>query len=659
MRLRLLALLFLWCLRPGTCLGQQGSGQVLRNAAEFSIPSDSDALVFLTGKWRFHPGDDARWASSALDDAAWPLLRSDTPWQAQGYEHLSGYAWYRFKLRPANNRESIRLLLPPVMDGYDVFVDGSKVGSFGETQPHGEFRMPEPQAFDLPQPREGKPIQVALRVWADPQVTWSNGPLGTAEVGKPSVIDTQRVLQHTAAAVPVAQKYAVGLVEGTISLTVLALFLFRRAEREYLWFALLLLARALTKCEEIATQVSLLTIRHRDLIDSVLNPIFLIASLLFFAAVLEVPRTKAWRACLVLAALDPFVVSVYVFGFAHPAIITACDLAVTFPAELWILSVLFNRSFRGERTAQVLAVPTLLVYGLDVLDHVALSTMELGWQARVAYISGVGIPIPLYPTTLGDVAELIFVLSLLAFLIRRFARARALEERYSTDLEAARSLQRLLIPANSPDTPGLVITTAYWPAQEVGGDFFQITQRGDTDTLVLVGDVAGKGVAAAMTVSLLIGSVRSVEGELLSPSFLLQKLNRLLVNQGAGFTTAVVLSIRPDGLLRLANAGHPAPYRNGEELLCTPALPLGLDPDAEFFDSALQLRPGDQLTLITDGVPEAAHHKELFGFARTQALAKQGAAAIAQAARAFGQTDDITAVSILFQPPIWAESDHA
>ena len=68
-----------------------------------------------------------------------------------------------------------------------------------------------------------------------------------------------------------------------------------------------------------------------------------------------------------------------------------------------------------------------------------------------------------------------------------------------------------------------------------------------------------------------------------------------------------------------------------------------------FEEQALQLRHDDQLVLITDGIPEAAHRKELFGFERTQGLARSGAIAIAEAARAFGQTDDITAVSISFR----------
>jgi serine phosphatase RsbU (regulator of sigma subunit) len=101
--------------------------------------------------------------------------------------------------------------------------------------------------------------------------------------------------------------------------------------------------------------------------------------------------------------------------------------------------------------------------------------------------------------------------------------------------------------------------------------------------------------------------------------------------------------------LTLSNAGHLAPYRNGIELATEAALPLGITVDAEFPEQTLQLVAGDLLTLVTDGVPEATQHRELFGFERTAALSTQPAHVIANTAIGFGQTDDITVLSVAFQ----------
>jgi serine phosphatase RsbU (regulator of sigma subunit) len=132
-----------------------------------------------------------------------------------------------------------------------------------------------------------------------------------------------------------------------------------------------------------------------------------------------------------------------------------------------------------------------------------------------------------------------------------------------------------------------------------------------------------------------------------SPAGILAGLNRRLVGRGSGFTTCLAIRLSSSGNLTLANAGHLAPYRNGQELLTSPTLPLGLDPNAVFGEETYQLARGDRLTLLTDGVPEATSHKELFGFERTARISASPASTIAEAALHFGQADDITVLSIV------------
>jgi serine phosphatase RsbU (regulator of sigma subunit) len=99
----------------------------------------------------------------------------------------------------------------------------------------------------------------------------------------------------------------------------------------------------------------------------------------------------------------------------------------------------------------------------------------------------------------------------------------------------------------------------------------------------------------------------------------------------------------------MANAGHLHPYRNGEEIDLPGSLPLGIVAQAQFETAELLLAPGDRLTFVSDGVVEAqSKSRELFGFDRTRHLSRQPAAEIAEAARAFGQSDDITVVTVEF-----------
>jgi serine phosphatase RsbU (regulator of sigma subunit) len=243
----------------------------------------------------------------------------------------------------------------------------------------------------------------------------------------------------------------------------------------------------------------------------------------------------------------------------------------------------------------------------------------------------------------------------MTFRLRRIqTRNRQIEQ----EMAAARSIQQILIPDHVPQVPGLHIESAYLPAQEVGGDFFQvlpIPNQGDPDqpsAFIVLGDVSGKGLKAAMTVSLLVGTMRAFAETYRSPAELLTGLNRLLHGRADGFATCLALMVTPSGQLTLANAGHPNPYLNGAEISTEANLPLGLTPEVNYSEISLQLAPDQRFTLVTDGVVEAASAttRELFGFDRTQAISAQAASFIAETARAFGQgspqADDITVLTI-------------
>jgi len=236
----------------------------------------------------------------------------------------------------------------------------------------------------------------------------------------------------------------------------------------------------------------------------------------------------------------------------------------------------------------------------------------------------------------------------LTIFVRDLIEDRREKQRLAAELEAARSVQQVLIPDQTLSVPGFVLASAYKPAGQVGGDFFQILPLVSGGVLAVIGDVSGKGMPAAMTVSLLVGTVRTLAHYTQSPGEILAAMNhRMLSRSGGGFTTCLVLRIDADGTLTVANAGHIAPYLAGKELTIQNGLPLGLSAETTYAESSFQLASGQQLTLVTDGVVEARDKTgALFGFQRTAALSTQPAESIAQAAQAFGQDDDITALTL-------------
>jgi serine phosphatase RsbU (regulator of sigma subunit) len=155
-----------------------------------------------------------------------------------------------------------------------------------------------------------------------------------------------------------------------------------------------------------------------------------------------------------------------------------------------------------------------------------------------------------------------------------------------------------------------------------------------------------------MTSTLALGALRALAQEGLGPGVVLNRLNRQMVETGdGGFITCICARVTERGEVTLANAGHLAPYRNGEEMLVSSDLPLGISSDERYEERTFQLEPGEQLTLISDGVLEARDAQgALFGFERTRAISAQSAESIAGAALKFGQEDDITVLTLMLVP---------
>lgn len=262
------------------------------------------------------------------------------------------------------------------------------------------------------------------------------------------------------------------------------------------------------------------------------------------------------------------------------------------------------------------------------------------------------VPVPLPPFTVqtGILLHLVFLLALLVFLIRRFTLARREEERLAGEFEAARQVQQVLLPDELDQCPGFAVECIYQPADEVGGDFFQQIGDGEGGMLIVVGDVSGKGLPAAMLVSVLIGAIRAEAGHGTEPARVLASLNtRMMGRAHGGFTTCLAAHLTAGGVLTIANAGHLPPYLNGKELGVPGTLPLGLVANARYECTTAHMAAGDRLTFVSDGVVEAQSKSgELLGFDRTRDLSQLPAAHIAQVARAFGQQDDITVVTVNF-----------
>ncbi len=615
----------------------------------YSLATEREPLTSLEGQWRFQPGDDPRWADPHFDDSHWALVSSAADWDAVGYHNLNGTAWYRFRLTVPAGDESYSLYLPAIYTSYQVFVNGRLLLTQGMMPPHPRTFRSRPLVLDLPLGRARlapETLTVGLRIWHDPM--WSQyrhgGMQGLAQVGRTDLIHDQFNTQEQAYLWQYSDDLDLAALELLASAVALALFLTRRTEREFLWFTLLVLFQAaghlLTAWDHLHAHHLILL----DLLQMIASTTALAGALLFFKAFFGGKWSNAFVFALACCGLGALTDPLGWTGALSVAQGNMFALLLNLPVYGWIILFIRQQAKRKQPDARTLRGPVTFLYLSSIYSQFiwTMQTFGLGWFSKFS----VHWRHPYY-FTLDDLAEVIFLCAMLVILLRRFALRSREQDRVHSEIEAARSVQQVLVPESLPRVSGLAIATAYHPAQELGGDFFQILPMPPGDTLIVIGDVAGKGLPAALQVSLVVGTLRALVEYTTSPAEILAGLNRALQGRGPGFTTCLALCVSATrSVLTFANAGHIAPYVNGFELRTEPNLPLGIVPEAEYEEVRYALNAGDHLTVLTDGVPEAMHHRELFGFERTGQLSRLPAAEIAEAARSFGQNDDITVLTI-------------
>ena len=633
----LLALLF-----PATLLAQSG-------------------LVIAPQNCVWHAGDDPRWSAPQLDETGW------LPFANNQIASRPAQFWLRCHIG-LGGLASVQQ--PEVQVGlyaaYQLYLDGTLLGTAGNIG-NGNITLDATRSYLIPPSMiHAQPATLALRI-THRQVP-SNGMINRTlslpmrfRAGDHKSLAALRaadILDRGSESLPTAICY---LIIGVISVMLFGLYLFDRTRTEFVLLSLCGLSLAALRINEFcaAAQVPFPLLVCVQIV--VLgNVVFNLCQIPFYFVLAGRRTPTTFKVIIALAVL-----------LTIPNGVQAL-IPQNFPWWDWLsfvvirrLTLLLHLSFctapfiafwpflRGNNRIKPLA-----------LLCIAWSLVDLVWFAlQVTDLPVPGVP-NLFATwglTLLDArafataSVLTAILALLFRDQRQVTQERAL---FAGELLAARNVQQYLIPAHLPSTPGFSVASEYRPARDVGGDFFQILpQHSDGSLLIVVGDVAGKGIEAGMLATLIVGSVRTAASFTSDPARILALLNDRLC--GRGLVTCLALRIEQDGNATLVNAGHLPPYLNGKELPVDGALPLGAVLGTHFPSSQFTLAADDSLLLMTDGVVEAQDaHGRLFGFDRIAALLHSGAdgAALANAAQTFGQNDDITVLSVTFAP---AEVLHA
>ena len=569
---------------------------------------------------RMQRGDDKRWADPAFDDHAWPRVR-DSVFRAE--DAAQNRLWLRMRVEiPVEPAVVLTYLC-----SCEFYLNGVRLGATGDLDQPRPAAVRDQQSFFIPASFSPGPALLAVRQYHPPGGE-ALFPLLRSPVIR--VIESRRA---GAAGQAIGQGFLrTQLARLAFLLLALGAVLVagvgvHRAPEQPLIVAYLLCLIAANSAGLLSTSPAAVW-ANAGTFGTLSFPWIIL--LPFRMAAVRIPGIWMTAGLLTWAVVRlPWVLGLYL---AEPARWTPWAARVSL-APVWlglaISAGLLAYTWRRP------GVPRFLLLA-------AITTQVLMFLPRLAargLIGSIGLSIGGVSLGTDTLAQLLFVGLVTGHVVRTSNRRRNEEQRLRGELEAAQTVQSLLLSGPKPEG----VDAVYLPASEVGGDFYQILDRADGSRVVLVGDVSGKGLKAAMLVSATIGMLRRENSS--SPGVILAGLNDGLTGHvGGGFVTCCCARFGPDGTVSIANAGHPSPYCDGREVEVAAGLPLGVMGDVVYVESVV---PGERFTFVSDGVVEAENaQRELFGFERTRAISTQSAQEIAEAAKAWGQNDDITVVTV-------------
>jgi hypothetical protein len=639
-------------------------------AGAFSAAGIGTGSRTIDGLWQFHLGDDPDgklgWARPGFDDSKWERLPADKPWADPGHPDYPGFAWYRrqIALDPADKNPLGLLLSPPnSIVVAEVYWNGVKVGGMGTMPPHPAVLWNQPPvAIPLPSPPGAGSGTLALRLWKVDVAGDAAGFRAAPKLGYAPLIQQTRESWAELRLRKLAARFAEWVILLCAGLTALVLWLRSRSQWVLFCAGMYFVSYAIG-----------------DFLEYFVAPISAVTQEIFFNSWDWINHTAFLFLILLLAGL-PNRPGVRGFRFWKRVCLAASAL-VLLGAVLQDWQQLLDFQPRSALSRMLDALPDLrddaealsllvilvacLVLSkprLPRLLFMAAAALQVFFGDLLGFLSQSGLDPLLHfiNRTLFDIYGSLMNFASLGDLLLLFAVVYAVwdqlsgqlaeQRRVNSELKAAQEVQTILVAAEERSAPGYAVASVYRPASEVGGDFFQVIPLDGDATLIVAGDVSGKGLRAAMAVSLIVGAVRTLAEQDASPAAVLAGLNRRLIGRTqGGFATCCAVRIDPTGHATMANAGHCQPYLDGRELELPAGLPLGLVEGMTYDEIALAIAHGQQLTLVSDGVVEARnHHGELYGFERLSQLMGERPTAehVANTAIGFGQDDDITVLTV-------------
>lgn len=571
--------------------------------------SDGSRGILSVEHWQYRYGDSPR-----LDDGtfAWTAVQPDEHWRTapvtinppgrNGHEYL----WLRGKL-PADSPGRVALYLPRyIIRAYEVYLGPRLIYR------HVNAFSPAPDAFryfsweiiELPDNYAGQ--YLSLRIYSD---LVNIGLIDDVAVGRADDL-VSRIVRKDLPFMLFA------LLFFSFFLLSLSIYIINTARRAFLGFSLLCLVFTM---HVISTSfIQQLFIGYRELWNytTMSYPfIFSLGLFMFLREILDRKNTRYFNAIIVMI-ISATLASAAAVVLGHLRFIYAPlpIVAVFILSTPWLIYVLAVESRNKNREARLVLLGVCVLVSFFIFESIR-ATFCIGPEIKQLFPLGV----------------FFFLLPFVRILVRQYVRTYRNLEEHEREMAIARSIQQSILPKVKPSLGDFGIGIVYRPLEQVGGDFYDFHIADSRHIGVLVADVSGHGVPAALIGSMIKVAFAQSKELMRDPQRLMAHMAEILGEQvDQHFLTACYVYLDRDaGVLVTANAGHlPLIVYRSRDRRLHEIKPAGIMisplPCPVYEASTLAIAPGDRIILLTDGIIEIANARnELFGMERFLPLVEE------------------------------------
>ncbi|MCP5062739.1 MAG: SpoIIE family protein phosphatase [Ignavibacteriae bacterium] len=614
------------------------------------VHSDSlkEKSISIDGLWRFHSGDNIKWASPTFDDSNWDTLNSQMNLDSIPTGTWKGIGWFRKVIKVSPNlTDSLIALRMEHYGASQIYLNGKSVHKFGkigknleEEEIYQPWRIPTAIQLD-----SNQTLTIAVRYSnqkAIEDIKWYKRWF--KKVGfNLSFADVNKKIKDTVQGTGISFAVNFGITGLVLSLSILYFFLFifysRRKENIYYSFFNLFIALVFATSMLRTLVHSNLTILYLYSIIATIAVVFIFTSYLGFLYTIfyeKMPKPFWFFVSTAVAILFSL------FFYVPKSIIKIVVPAFIFVSTLEGLRIIILALKRKKDNAWVIGVG-VIIFVILVITVFMLTLLEVGNINSITgvvlfFIGLISLPLSMSIYLARDIAktnkdlekQLITVQDLSAKELEHQKKAAKLElqaekervenERKTKELEEARQLQLSMLPKELPNLPHLDIAVYMQTATEVGGDYYDFHIGMDGILTTVIGDATGHGLNAG-TVVTATKSLFSTHANNPDILFTFSEMTRVLKGMKLRMLSMCLSIVKIKGnQLTISSAGIPPAliYRSStneiEEFLIK-GMPLGVKNGFPYEIRTTEISPGDTILLMSDGFPELFNkEKEMFGY---------------------------------------------